>query len=136
MAWCSFGSVYLLVHAPGIPRDEDWDEFIKDVTSAVLSGIVVVAGAAKLTPKQRVDVQRWFEKNGVKGSVVTDSAVARGVVTALGWFKVKLRAFSPREIDHAFDYVEIPTDQRAGARAMIERLERALKDQHEPSAAG
>src|SRR5262245_61309069 len=104
MAWCSFGRVYLLVHAPGIPRDEDWNEFIKDVTTTVLPGIVVVAGTSKLSPSQRIDVQRWFEKNGVKGSVVTDSAVARGVVTALGWFKVKLRAFSTRDVEHAFEY--------------------------------
>jgi hypothetical protein len=126
MAWSRFREVYLLVHAPGIPADEDWSEFIRDVTTTVLPGIVVMAGNAKLSPSQRADVQQWFLENGVRGSVVTDSALARGVVTALGWFKVKLKSFSPSELDRALDFAGVEPEGRSGARSAIEELQRAL----------
>jgi hypothetical protein len=126
MAWSRFRDVYLLVHAPGIPADGDWSEFIREVTTTVLPGIVVMAGNARLSPSQRADVQRWFLENGVRGSVVTDSALARGVVTALGWFKVKLKAFSPSDLDQAFHFVGVEPEWRSGARSAIEQLERAL----------
>jgi hypothetical protein len=136
MAWSRCGDVHLLVHAPGIPLDADWAEFMKDVTTTVMPGIVVAAGSAKLSPKQRSEVQQWFERSGVRGSVVTDSPVARGVVTALSWFKVKLRAFSPRDLDRAFEYAGVEPGERANARAELEQLQRALHDRRRTSAAG
>jgi hypothetical protein len=40
-------------------------------------------------------------------AVVTNSAMARGVVTAMGWFNPNIKAFSPTELDEALRFLNV-----------------------------
>ncbi len=126
MGWSIHEGVVVVVHAPGEPTDAEFGDFLADVRAASVRGIVVMAPKAKLSPKQRKDIQKWFQQSGARGAVLTDSTVTRGVVTALGWFKVPIRAFAPSDHLGAFDYVGVMPERRAELEQVIRRLERVM----------
>jgi hypothetical protein len=136
MAWAHFGRALLLVQAPGIPGDADWTEFIADSDRDPGEAIVVIADETRLSPKQRVEVQAWQERHGTPAILVSDSLVTRGVAKALSWFGVKIYPFARREIDRALHCAGIPTADHADAKALIERMTKALEQARRQPLAG
>ncbi len=126
MGWSVHEGVAVVVHAPGEPSDAEFDEFMADIREASVRGLVVVAPQAKLSARQRKQMQQWFQGSKARGAVVTNSTVARGVVTAIGWFKVPIRAFAPNDLEGAFEYAGVAPQARAGVEQAIRRLERVM----------
>src|SRR5262249_48860749 len=123
--------IFVVVQSAGLPTGADWAEYIADAADSEFRGALVVSNGAKLTPTQRADVERLLKKNNAKNAVVTDSIVTRGVATALAWFGVPVRAFQPRELLSALDYLDVPSEQRSDVLALVERLQRTLSNPSE-----
>ena len=99
MAWAYSESLLLVVHAPGRPDDDDWRNFMEDVlTQRGIRGVVIVANSSRPTPIQRAEIQKWYDDNKARGALITDSVMMRGVVTAMNWFGVDMRAFAPEDL--------------------------------------
>jgi hypothetical protein len=126
MGWSVHEGVAVVVHAPGEPTDAAFDEWLSDMRAATIRGLVVVAPHAKLSAKQRKQVQHWFLQSKARGAVITNSTVARGVVTAISWFKVPIRAFAPGDLTSAFEYASVAPHERSGVEQAMRRLERVM----------
>jgi hypothetical protein len=135
-AWGYFDRALIMVPASGVPADADWDEFLADSHHDPGEVIIIVAGESKLTPQQRIDVQRWQERHGTRAVLVTDSLLARGVATALSWFRVKVQAFARRDLDRALAAAGIAESDRAAATNFVERLTIALEEYRKHSLVG
>ncbi|HKU40185.1 MAG TPA: hypothetical protein VJR89_18625 [Polyangiales bacterium] len=85
-------------------------------------GILVFANEAPPSPGQRALIQRWFKDTGARGSVMTDSLVARGAVTALHWLGVPVRAFSRADLAAALSYVGISEARALEAQRCAQAL--------------
>jgi hypothetical protein len=127
IAWGYSGSILLVVHAPMVPASADWSEFMAEVrTHAGIRGVVIFANNSRLTPLQRAEIQSWYEEHKVRGALVTDSVMMRGIVTAMNWFGVDMRAFSPDNTDDAMDFVKVPVSGKAEALLLLRKLENAV----------
>ena len=94
--WRYVASTAVVMFAPGLGRVPD------DVMAALLADLerhaevrqlIVYPNAATPTPTQRADVHRWLERRGARVSVLTSDMLVRGVVTALSWFGLPVKAF-------------------------------------------
>jgi len=128
LAWGYFGRRLIVLHASGVPADEEWSEFVADSHRDPGEAIVVVTGETKLSPQQRADVQHWQQCYGKPAVVVTDSIVTRAKVKALSWYGIKIQAFARRDLDRAFESAGVASDDRSDAKALIECMAAALED--------
>ena len=123
IAWGCADSTVFVVHAPVRPEQSHWDEFMEDVRAQQgLTGAVVMANNSRLTPLQRAEIQKWYEANKARGALVTNSRMMRGIVTAMNWFNVDMRAFSPEDLDDALGFVRLPSDSWDNARRVLRIL--------------
>lgn len=115
--------VLLVVHADVPPADADWQRLItvRDANKHRLrGGLVVAPPRANLSATQRADVSRFMRETGASTAVVTDSALIRGVAAAVALLGVKVRAFAPRELAAALDYLAVAVGKRD---ELIRRIE-------------
>ena len=128
MAWASFEDVSFVVHAPGPPSDVDWSEHMADAHAGrPPKSVLVIANDSSVSPKQRQDIQKWVAQSKARLAIVTRSMMTRGAVTALSWFGVQARAFSPEHLDQALDYAGIDKSRRAEARSLLGEMERSIR---------
>ena len=129
LAWTRFQRLLLVAQRPGLPKDADWADYMQEAASAPFTGALVVGEGNKLAPTQRAAVEVLLKSNGARNAVVTGSAVSRGVMIALGWFGVPVKAFSPNDMRGAFEYLGLASEHRGEALVLIDRLRRMLGSQ-------
>ncbi|MEM7157467.1 MAG: STAS/SEC14 domain-containing protein [Myxococcota bacterium] len=119
----------LLVHGADPPNDDEWARYadvLRDAANSSGRGLLALTdgvGPNALQRKQVSDVK-------MRGAIVTLSRVARGIVTALGWVGVEIKAFPPEDLEDALDYLEIDAQLRLPMRRRLAemRLELAGED--------
>jgi len=122
MVFRRMGTTQLVAHGRKNPTDAEWAEFVAASSAsltAIDSVLVFTAGGA-LNAAQRAEVQKLFGR--VRISVLTDSIVARGVVTALGWFGVPIRAFPPGDLEAAMNHLRVAAARRAELGSALNEL--------------
>jgi hypothetical protein len=67
-----------------------------------------------------------MKETGASVAVVTDSALVRGVARAVGFLGVQVRAFSPKELTSALDFLVVPPSRHAELVRRIEILKAQL----------
>lgn len=95
-----------------------------------IRGCLVFAGGPGPNPAQRAELQALFPNfNAIPlTSIVTESGVNRGIVTAMNWFGFRrMRAFEPSETMQAILHIN-PTRDCVGELAF--RSNRLLHDIH------
>ncbi len=118
----------LIVHADTPPLDEDWARmavFRNANRDKIRSNLVIAPPRASISASQRADVASFMRESAVSIAVVTDSALIRGVARAVGFLGVQVRAFSPKELESALNYLIVPPSKHA---EMIRRID-SLKAQ-------
>ena len=108
------GTTMVTVHTDAPPSEAEWDAYLHDITLALqrgrVSGIVVFTRGGGPTSTQRIRYARVLERLNVvvPCAVVTDSAVARGIVTAIAWLTGKhIAAFPSAEIRYALGFAGV-----------------------------
>jgi hypothetical protein len=95
--------VALAVHTHRAPSDPEWQEYLDCVQEMLrhtgsrfkqCAGLAITDGGAPSAAQRHRFVTTLGEQRPV-AAVVTDSALVRGVVTALAWFSVGIRSYSP-----------------------------------------
>lgn len=112
--WEDTGTVRVMVHGTNPPTDEEWQQFlaatVREVNGQLRAserrGAVIYSRGAMATPKQRTQLRKLDLQSGRLPTLVlmTDSMLARGVATAIGWVLPSLKDFhalSLSEVDEA-----------------------------------
>jgi hypothetical protein len=133
ISWALYGNILIVVQRPGIPTDGDWIEYMLDASGTTFTGVLVIGEGSKLSPTQRVDVEQLVKQSGANSAVVTSSALTRGVVTALRWFGVPMKAFALWDLSGALDFLAVPAAERDELLATVEQV-KALTSQPRASA--
>lgn len=110
----------------GSPGDEDWRHYIETLEKLGNRGhrMLVLTTGGGPSALQRKDIEEMTEsRDDVKVSVVTTSAIARGMVTALRWFRKDMtKAFAPDEFEDALDFLELSEIERRRVNDAARRL--------------
>lgn len=134
----------VLVHGREDPADPEWDGYVqalrrfREATGEEL-GVLVVTEGGRPNTVQRTDMNAAFDLGDgtrVPTAVVAESRMARGVVTALGWFNPGIKAFHPDELEAALEHLGVPPRDRAEVRRTVDALREELGlDPMSPAAA-
>src|SRR5262249_16125686 len=94
-------SVVVSLHSAENPADEEWEAYLAVIKEAIdrlglenVRAIAVTDGGAP-SSAQRNRLNQLLGGRSVPGGVVTDSALVRGIVTALSWFNRAVKSFAP-----------------------------------------
>jgi hypothetical protein len=122
------GTLLVLVHGPRSPSDIDWDDYTRALGASPVTGVLVATDGAGPDGRQRAILNDLVKQRGgsFPTAVVTGSLVARGIVTALGWFNPKLRAFAPAALAHALAHVGTDPRRQDDVVRCIARMRIAL----------
>lgn len=132
-SWTYFKTCVFVAHREVQPSEEDFNEFSRDMNARPdLTGIVVLANEHPPSPGQRAQIQRWFQDTGARGAIITDSILARGAVTALSWFSIPVRAFSPQNLEDALSFVGIPDESMDEAQRRLRELFASVAEPPDP----
>ena len=122
MVFRRLGTTQLVAHGRKNPTEAEWGEFVAASRAATpaIDGVLVFTAGGTLNAAQRAEVEKLFGR--VRISVLTDSVVARGVVTALGWFGVPIRAFPPGDPEAAMNHLRVTGPRRAELASALNEL--------------
>jgi hypothetical protein len=112
--------------------DRDWDAYLGFVGEVLKEGLAnrsLVMAKGSLTSTQRKKLARVVEpyEKTLKSAVVTESAIVRGIVTALQWFhRDVFRIFAPSEIDSALAFLDLRGHDRGHVKGLASTLQKKL----------
>lgn len=117
--WEDTGAVRIMVHGQHPPTNEEWKEFLSSTLREVNGqyqaderrGAVIYSKGAMATPSQRNELRKLDLSSGRLPTLVimTDSAIARGVVTAIGWIVPSLRNYHSLSLAQVDEAAELLT---------------------------
>lgn len=129
----SVASAYVLVLSERPPDEADWASWVayiaEHISPETAPRVLVVTEGGAPSAAQRASLSRVTERHrhAAKVAVCTDSALARGAITALSWFMPNAyRAFSRGALDDAAHYLDLSAvslEVAALARTLRRRLD-------------
>lgn len=121
MAWCRLGNIAVGVHNPGQPSDQEWEGWLgmcrEMIEQGQLQGCLVWTAGGAPNSKQRAMVKSVPGLLPVPIAIMTDSRVARGVITALSWLGKAIKPFPANDLQGALEYLG---SQQAAAEVQAE----------------
>jgi hypothetical protein len=114
--------------------DRDWDAYLAFVSGALkkdLQNRSLVLAKGSLTSLQRKKLARVVEpyEKTLKSAIVTESAIVRGIVTALQWFhRDVFRTFAPSDLDRALEFLDLLDRDRAHVKELALTLQKKLAE--------
>ena len=123
-------TVIVSVNTDVAPSDEEWDEYLEEVTQIVhdIKGVLVYTPSVGPTAAQRARSNEAFKasKAQVKTSIMTGSRMVRGIVTALSWaITDKIKAFPTEDFNSAAEFLELTDEEKLRTRVVLKQLARA-----------
>lgn len=109
MAFEIVGDLFIVIHNAKPPSDAEWASYLRSWQGRDMSKmrtLVFTAGGGPSTAQRKEANTALGGKPSVT-SVVSDSAMVRGIVTALSWFNSEIKAFNPTESTEAFRHLGI-----------------------------
>ncbi len=117
------GSLILYVNGDQAPDRGEWKAYVEFIAERTKlhskARLLVVAGSGAPDAVQRKQIADAVTTKQVRSAVVSDSMVARGIVTAFRWYGLELDSFKVDAIGDAFRYLSATPDE-------IEWLQRTL----------
>jgi hypothetical protein len=121
------GRVAVAFHDEHSPTDAEWDAWValcrllKSQHQAEAACLIRTLGGAP-NVRQRADLGKALGGSAVRAAVLTSSAITRGVVTAIAWLGVPVRAFRPDAWDEIRDYLKLSRDECGDVQAALLRM--------------
>jgi hypothetical protein len=129
VAFKMVGGILVAVYNDKPPTAEDHQrciEVFRKMDPSSTRALIITDGGSP-SPAQRKDFVNILQGREYWMAVCTDSIMVRGVVTAVGWFTRKTKAFSKDNVGDAFQYLEIASSSQARLRAEIRTLQQELQ---------
>lgn len=115
MAMCRGGRLMVAVHSPVPPTDAEWARWVSlglEAQTNALRLFVETSGGGGPNAKQRRLLADNLQPLGMRCAIVTSSPIVRGIVTAVAWLNVDLRAFAPGDQDAAATFLQLSAEER------------------------
>ena len=121
--------VYTLVYGVQTPSDEEWAQCVAlcQERAGRDSRFIVETRGGGPDAKQRKVLAEAMRDEDTRVAVMTDSLVARGILTALAWLGLPQRGFALQDLRAAGSYLELTTEELTHAATELERLRVALE---------
>lgn len=132
IGYARIGTCLIYVSSKRSPSDSDWTEYAAwfQKTNPPGSTVVSVVYERNGGPNaaQRKQINEMTARCQVKAAVIAVSPIARGILTALSWFKDGYKAFNPSEMEAAFEFLDVrgalATEVRQTIQKMILEMDR------------
>ncbi len=125
------GSLVLFVVGDRAPDRDEWKTYVDYLKDRVaIHGkvrLVVVAGSAGPDALQRKQLGESVPSKKLRTAVVSDSMVARGVITAFRWYGLEIDAFKSSEVDAACRYLAASDDETAWLNRTLASIRSSLQ---------
>jgi hypothetical protein len=115
VAWREVQGMRVGYHNKDEPTDLDWSDVLawtrdRCARPGIAKFLIVTDGGGP-NAKQRSEFAKAVERRKTRTAIITGSAIARSILTAMQWFIPTIRGFAPGDIYSAFAYLEIaPAD--------------------------
>lgn len=120
----------ILVHTKDSPDDAEWREYAQAASKwkKDIQGFLVISegGGPNTMQRAELDTAIGIESHSAKTAVVTVSRIARGIVTAIGWFNTTIKAFSTNQMAQALEYLGVSATEVDSVNVEIKRLRKDL----------
>ena len=122
--------VLLLVHSDRPFARDEWLTFIdtwRDNASTVRGVLVLTPGPGPDSRGRQevLDLLKFNPKTGI--AVVTESKLARGIVTALSWAAgLRVKSFSEAHLQEAMESVSVAAGAKGGVETALQTMQRGL----------
>lgn len=126
MAWAHAGRLSVVVHGKSSPSSLEWSRFLNDNRSLRDLRVLVCTYGGSPDGKQRRELMEDAFYGGVPTVIMTDSVIARGIVTTLNWFNPNMRAVPLHANALAHGILGLDASEGAHAVELRDRLEREL----------
>lgn len=127
--WATNGEVLVCLTQPGDIPSEHWDKFLADVRAPGVKGVLGLSiGSVAVNSLQRKSLSE-----ATKGKVlvaVLENRVTRGIITALGWIGLTIRAYGWDKLDDSYKYLRSEGLDTEGLPEVTAKL---MKDSQAPS---
>ncbi len=117
------GTWILVANDKGSPSDAEWDAVLGLTRGATGSLVYTSGGVPNSAQRKRASEQGLL---ALRAALMTDSPIARGVVTALSWLGADTRAFDPEETQAALGFLNVPEAEHRELLSHLERMKRAV----------
>ncbi len=132
-----YGDVHVVcaLHSATNPSDAEWDEYIAHIATMKqltgerfrdAAGFAITDGGAP-NAAQRKRLADIAGKEEPLGAVVSDSMMVRGVVTALSWLGIRVRAFGVGEIAAAMRWAHVPDEEHASLLTELREMAKQVE---------
>ncbi len=122
------GSLLLYSGGAAAPSNAEWATWVEVLRGRAHAPagarLIVVAGDGAPGPAQRKQLIDAVKTGKLKTAVVSDSVIARGVVTAFKWYGLDLDAFKPGAIEAAYRFVGASSDEAQWLRDTLRTFQR------------
>lgn len=119
--WIIIDDIAVTITRGGESRDAVWREFADELTAKKVTKLF--GGATRgvqMTSVQRKIVGDALSKNKIQVVAITDDALARGVITAISWLGVNIRAWSWDQVNEAVKLLGVsPTKERTLVETLL-----------------
>jgi len=126
MAWAHDGRLLVVVHGKSSPSALEWSRFLNDNRSLRDPRILVCTYGGSPDGNQRRELMGDAFYGGVPTVVMTNSAIARGIVTILNWFNPNMKAQPLNADTVAHRLLGLNANEAVHALQLRETLERQL----------
>lgn len=108
ITWTMVTDVMVSFASPGLITQESYERWIKDFSTKKFSRyLVTTVGIVQLTSIQRKGVADVLRSRKIDVAVVTDEMLVRGLVTAISWMGVSIKAFPWSEMRAAARHLRV-----------------------------
>lgn len=107
--WVIIDDLMISLTTPGRDADSVWADCAKDLSTRPITRYLAMGmGELDVTSVQRKMVSDACIKRGIEVAVLTDEQIVRGLVTAVSWLGVKIKAFPFSKADEALAHLKVP----------------------------
>lgn len=118
----------------GPPTEEQWAPLMRDMKDALkghtgraqVFSLVISDGGAP-NAGQRAEFAKNLDGRPLRVSVLSDSTLVRGAVTAMGWFNSEMKSFPPKESKQWLAYIPLEETEMILVRRAVAELYKKLK---------
>lgn len=129
MAISRSNRVYTLVYGEDAPTDEEWVHCValcRERAGRDSRFLVETRGGGP-DAKQRKALAELMRHEDTRVAVLTDSIIARGILTALAWLGLPQRGFALDDVRAAGAYLQLSPEELTLASAELDRLRAILE---------
>ncbi|MFO0593387.1 MAG: STAS/SEC14 domain-containing protein [Polyangiaceae bacterium] len=128
--WVVIDDLMISLTVPGRAPDSVWADCAKELTSKRITRYLAMGiGELDVTSVQRKMVSEACISRGIEVAVLTDEGLVRGLVTAVGWLGVKIKAFPFSKLDEALAHLKLTKSMTEEATRAVVRMKMSYQPQ-------